>query len=242
MGTNNLTTVSGGQVIDPAHNNNINTALTTDFVPRNSSGAPISEAGGLGTLSLFWSAIYSRILQLTSTISIEKTESPDTMVFKVGGTTEAELVDEGFTPASFGPRAIGSPGVDPGKMEMAISTSLLGFTSTSTNEDVTGSDTIVTTKGGAALVGFYGVFNDGTGGGIYGTSGGERFKIKNVTAAVDITGPMFVQTATTQNPLGGFTQVVASIGGTPGAAQTLRAEAIDIGVTISGVRMFVLEI
>jgi hypothetical protein len=241
MGVNNLIDVSGGNTVLANHINNINDAISQDVVPRSSSGVPTTEVADLGTASLFWSQVFARILQLRSTISIESTDTPDTMQFKVDSAISAELIANGFKPSSFGPREKGTNATDPGEMQMA-SSELISFTSSSANEDVTNSDTILTSKGGAALIGFYGVFDDATGGGIYGSAGGERFKIKNSTASVDLTGPMFVQTSTTQIPIGAYVQLVQDIGGTVGSPQTLLAEAIDSGVSISGVRMFALEI
>lgn len=241
MGVNNLIDVSGGDTVLANHINNINDAIAQDLVPRSSSGVPTSESADIGTASLFWSQVFARILQLRSSISIESTDSPDTIQFKVDSATSAELIANGFTPESFGPREKGTNGQDPGEMQMA-SSELISFTSSSTDEDVTNSDVILTSKGGAALVGFYGVFDDGTGGGIFGSAGGERFKITNTTATSDITGPMYVQTASTQIPIGAYVQLVENIGGTVGSPQTLRAVAVDSGVTISGVRMFALEV
>ena len=241
MGTNSLITVTGGSVIDPGDNNNINEALSEDFVPRNVSGVATNDAGALGTSSFFWSAVYSAVLNLSNSASISYTSGPEKMSLELGGAEVASLLETGFEPFSMGPRSVGTESLDAGVKNMSIS-EIIGNTSTGTDEEFTQSDVIITSKGGPVMVGFVGAYDSATGGGIYGTSGGERFRIKNVTSASIITGQLFVSPSASRQGFGAYTQILSGSNLTPNVAQTLRVEAQDVGVTISQVRMFAMEL
>lgn len=54
MGTGSLTAKSDGQTIYASHVNNLQNAIKTDFVPRNSGGNPTDQAGSLGTTVYRW--------------------------------------------------------------------------------------------------------------------------------------------------------------------------------------------
>jgi hypothetical protein len=64
MGTNTLNDKAASDTIDQTWRNEINTALKLDHVPRNSSGAPLTEAGSLGTASYQWLNTYTKDLTI----------------------------------------------------------------------------------------------------------------------------------------------------------------------------------
>ena len=58
MGTNTTSDVSDGSLAKASDLNQYNTAIKQDFVPRNSSGAPTSSGGELGTSTYKWSNLH----------------------------------------------------------------------------------------------------------------------------------------------------------------------------------------
>ena len=62
-GTNTLP-YETGRVIERAHVNKFQTALTADLVPRNTSGTAQSEAGSLGSSTFRWANTYTDALKL----------------------------------------------------------------------------------------------------------------------------------------------------------------------------------
>jgi len=78
MGTNNLSTKSSGDTVIASDPNQYKTALVEDLVPRNSSGVPTNEAGGLGTDTYEWETLYTREINLDGTINQRGTMTTQT--------------------------------------------------------------------------------------------------------------------------------------------------------------------
>ena len=93
MGTNTFQTKNPGDVISSSDPNQYKTGLSTDHVPRNSSGAPTDIAGGLGSTLYRWGSSYiSRIYLGVAAREVSITE--DATAFKVQiGTVTKMVVD-----------------------------------------------------------------------------------------------------------------------------------------------------
>lgn len=64
MGTNTLNTKNPGDVISSADPNQYKTAISSDHVPRNSSGIPTDVGGGLGSTLYRWATSYINAIYL----------------------------------------------------------------------------------------------------------------------------------------------------------------------------------
>ena len=76
MGTNTLQSRSAGETITADFFNDFNTALQTEFVGRNSSGAPVSGES-MGTVSVPWGTGYFNAINLAgSALDVSQITSP----------------------------------------------------------------------------------------------------------------------------------------------------------------------
>ncbi len=94
MGTNNLETKNPGDVIAASDPNQYKTAVSgTEFVPRNSSGVPTDDAGGLGTTLYRWGTSYIKKIFFGTAAQECSIENDGTnLKFKIAGVLKA-LID-----------------------------------------------------------------------------------------------------------------------------------------------------
>lgn len=97
MGDNNLETKNPGDVISADDPNQYKTSETEDKLPRNSSGVPTDDAGGLGSSLYRWgSSFIKKITFGTAANAWAITETGDELVMTQDGTTRFKITATGF--------------------------------------------------------------------------------------------------------------------------------------------------
>lgn len=100
MGTNTLSTKNEGDVIVSPDPNQFEEALQEDFVPRNSSGVPTDQAGGLGQALLRWARSYIKEIILGDPDDdVMIGQSGGTFFISVNGTNVFEADETGLSQA-----------------------------------------------------------------------------------------------------------------------------------------------
>lgn len=97
MGTNNIPTATDGTVIPSSDHNSLKEALTTNLVPRNTSGVSTESAGSLGTSVFPWLSLFLGASADQISIDVDGGE----LVFNVGGAEVARMDANGITSDSF---------------------------------------------------------------------------------------------------------------------------------------------
>lgn len=91
--TNTLTDKASGETITAAYFNDIHDALSGTVVPRNSSGAPTTGGGALGSSSYRWSALYSGTGDFSGVVGIANGTAADPAI---GFTSDADGTGTGI--------------------------------------------------------------------------------------------------------------------------------------------------
>jgi hypothetical protein len=91
MGANTLVDRSDSQVIDETWFDDIRTALTLDFVPRNASGVATSAAGSLGSSTYLWANAYLQGLKLSSNGNLLTLSAPAGLASSISMTLPGSL-------------------------------------------------------------------------------------------------------------------------------------------------------
>lgn len=107
MGTNNYTTKNPGDVVSSDDPNQYKTGLTSDVVPRNTSGIPTDQAGSLGSTIYRWlrgffiEVVFGDPDAGTKITSTGNNEATGILQFMVASVVRAKVDKDGITRDSF---------------------------------------------------------------------------------------------------------------------------------------------
>jgi hypothetical protein len=115
MGTNTIPSAVDSTVIPASDHNSIKEAMAGDLVPRNTSGVPTAEAGGLGTSSLPWSQLFFG--PVVAGLSIA--ENLSKLVLKVSGAIRVTIGTDGIEAGSYAPESVDTADIADSAIETA---------------------------------------------------------------------------------------------------------------------------